>query len=686
MRTPWATGAAARVGAAGARTAAVVALALSALAGALFYHGFVGDIFCLVQLLLWALVLLLLWPGASGSLPWTIPTRSGVVWALTLWWLWLAASFVWATVFSYQLVVFWTLSALPLAFWAYRLTPWGERAWPSLGSGALALGLILAAHAAYQFFAHGWEPKSVFLDVNSFAAFLALLLLPAGGCWLAVAGRAAPAAQAVETDPPRRQAATRALLACAIAAFAFVIALTGSRGVLLALLLGAGWVLAASSRHTERRARIGFVLLIALPVLAGHLASQGKAGMRLLTLLDPQTAGFGRFLIWERTWSLIAESPWLGYGLGSFGLLFPSRQHPLDGSSGFMAHNDYLQLWLEAGLPGLLLFVGLLAAVAVRFVRLARGGGAQAERAVWLELAGITGGLVALAAHSAVNFNLYVLPSLLAAGGLLGRYHALSERLLGETPLVFDVSRFLRPAAARLVLVLAVLVPAVYWTYALAGQYLVERAEAYVAAGEYDAADRDLARAARWLPGFDGPWVARAELYRQILERAAAADAADRLALARDALDWLEEAERLNPWRHDIPYLRAKIHWRMRAALAGNRWPQTVAGDFERSIARRPRFYPARLDYALFLLEQGWPAQAYAVLEKGMAYSIVDHERLVPYLELTAAMRRRYGDPSGARALEARIAAIRAVPPEKQVLTLDQWRPFSLYRLLSGRS
>ncbi len=672
----------AKTGSKAVRSAVLIGLALAAFAAALFYHGFVGDIFCLVQLLLWALILLLLWPGAAGKEPYLIPAGSGLVLALMLWWLWVGASFAWATVFFYQLVVFWTLSALPIAFWAYRLTPSGERLWPWLAGGAMAIGLLLAGHATYQFFVHGWEPKSVLLDINSYAAFLTLLLLPAAGRWLAAwPGPRAAQGLAVAEGPLGRWTAP-GLLTFSIAVLAFAVALTGSRGVLLALFFGVGLLLVAARRHTVRRARLALLLLIALSVLAGHLATQGKTGTRLLTLLDPQAAGFGRFLIWERTWALIAESPWLGYGLGSFSLIFPSRQHPLDGSAGFMAHNDYLQLWLETGLPGLVLFLAVLATAGVRFMRAARG--AHAHCTAWIELAGITAGLAALAAHSFVNFNLYVLPSLLAAGGLLGRFHALSELLTEEAPVRFELTKYLRPPAARLALALLGLVPALYWSYALAGSYVVERAEAHAAAGDYDAADRDLVRAGRWLRGAEGPWVARAALYWEILARAPGLAQAQRLALAKDALDWLEVAERLNPWRHDIPYLRAKLYWRLRDALAASHWPQHVVQGFEQSLSRQPRFYPARLNYALFLLKRGRPEKAYLVLEKGMAYSYVDHERLVPYLELTAALRRRYGDPQGARSLEARITALRAVPPEKRVLTLDQWRPLTLYRLFGG--
>lgn len=92
-----------------------------------------------------------------------------------------------------------------------------------------------------------------------------------------------------------------------------------------------------------------------------------------------ETAGYllntasirGRVWIWSVTGSMIYDAPLLGHGLGTFGLQFPHYQAdayaetwsvPFTNNASFasLAHNDYLQIWSELGLPGLAAVAGFV--------------------------------------------------------------------------------------------------------------------------------------------------------------------------------------------------------------------------------------------------------------------------------------------------------------------------------------
>lgn len=80
----------------------------------------------------------------------------------------------------------------------------------------------------------------------------------------------------------------------------------------------------------------------------------------------------GRLLIWKITTNMIAENPFFGKGLGSFGSQYNNYQaeyfrtnqgterEKYLADNVMQVHNEYLQIWVEFGLAGLLLFFFLL--------------------------------------------------------------------------------------------------------------------------------------------------------------------------------------------------------------------------------------------------------------------------------------------------------------------------------------
>lgn len=143
----------------------------------------------------------------------------------------------------------------------------------------------------------------------------------------------------------------------ALAAMLVVSALLLLRGrrrlaALLAVVLLAAAAFAASNRIQER-------FRIAIEEMHGAATLQHYTSMGI------------RLVIWDTTWDLVRERPWLGHGLGGLAPAYAARiavKHPgeanLDqGWRSFTTtdpHNQYLFLWVEAGLAGLLAFGVLL--------------------------------------------------------------------------------------------------------------------------------------------------------------------------------------------------------------------------------------------------------------------------------------------------------------------------------------
>ena len=79
----------------------------------------------------------------------------------------------------------------------------------------------------------------------------------------------------------------------------------------------------------------------------------------------------GRLIIWRNTISIIKDKPWLGYGVGNHKLAIQkveaAQKHNYVVSD--HAHNDYLEMWSELGVFGLISYLLLFLSALVLFLK-----------------------------------------------------------------------------------------------------------------------------------------------------------------------------------------------------------------------------------------------------------------------------------------------------------------------------
>ncbi|MCA1554610.1 MAG: O-antigen ligase family protein, partial [Chloroflexi bacterium] len=144
---------------------------------------------------------------------------------------------------------------------------------------------------------------------------------------------------------------------------------------------------------------------------------------RAVVLTNENFALVDRMAHWFTAWNMFADHPWLGVGIGNYGVVYPSyglREWPF--SLGH-AHNFYLNMLAETGALGLLcyvLFVASTIGYAWWTVRRTHGTG----RAIAM---GVLGALVAVAAHNFFD-NLYVHGMNMQFAILLGILPILKDR------------------------------------------------------------------------------------------------------------------------------------------------------------------------------------------------------------------------------------------------------------------
>lgn len=219
------------------------------------------------------------------------------------------------------------------------------------------LQLALPNEAALHFYPRGdyEEPVGFFTNRNHQATFL-LCALPLTACWL-LPGR---------DEPQGLWRSASLMLAVSAALGALAVLATGSRAgaVLLPLALaatGIGWMQArgrpaASGNRALRLTAMAAGIIAALAIAVVLVALLGGDGIGQVLRRTPVFAD-NRLDFWPRVATAAAHFWPLGSGIGTF-LDAYEMLEPLEALRPLYvnhAHNDFLEIVLEAGVPGLVL-------------------------------------------------------------------------------------------------------------------------------------------------------------------------------------------------------------------------------------------------------------------------------------------------------------------------------------------
>ena len=195
------------------------------------------------------------------------------------------------------------------------------------------------------------------------------------------------------------------ILAIAFMILATAILLSQSRAGALTLILSIVSFLAilatTSSFAAKSVIRFGLVIL-----LAGGIFAVMSGSILAMRMIDVSHNLLDRIVVYKTTLRAIADRPFLGYGLGSFASVFPAYRgtefSPNDPSYDY-ADNIYLQLALESGVPGAVLFLLTMALI----VGVCMWGARQRHRNGFFPALGVAA-TVLVGCHGMVDFALQV--------------------------------------------------------------------------------------------------------------------------------------------------------------------------------------------------------------------------------------------------------------------------------------
>jgi O-antigen ligase len=280
----------------------------------------------------------------------------------------------------------------------------GEVAFGILQSG---LGLAPASFAIAD---RWYRAYGTFGQPNPFAGYLEMV-----GLWLAaLAVWSARLAQRLwvryrrvrlrgflSSGSTRRAAIAATFLASALVAGATAslsgIVLSFSRGAWLGTSAGLAIFVLLVPRGLRRSALVIGAIVLAVLAAGGWnelpaavrermtlLVSYGRPfDVRDVQLTDANWAIVERMAHWQAAWAMFLDHPLTGVGAGNFSVHFPDYSpHPLFRIARGHAHNYYLHILAELGIPGLLAYLAIFALALLLAVRVWRTRPNEFDRAL----------------------------------------------------------------------------------------------------------------------------------------------------------------------------------------------------------------------------------------------------------------------------------------------------------------
>ena len=616
-----------------------LAFVICAFTSSLFFNGF--DI----RFFLLSFILLLGWLFVIGLRVYSNGFHSGNMLlpiSILLFWLWLGINIFFSQVYYLSVVNFWWVGIFPLMFLAYSSTTHKDEFWKHLFPALIIIATALCLYALYQMYVLHMPPRATFFNRNSLAALINLLLLPLLAFLL---------------NSNKKSHIYAAVVSVFL--FTLVLGLINSRAALLAFILGLVLLLVLTYRQLDKKRLllVGAVIVTAfisaqlLFDFAPRITGTGTTD-RLLTLQNTQSAGHPRFVIWQPAWDLFLQHRWTGIGLGTYFLAIPPFLHPDDHSAGFYVHNDYLQIALETGIPGLFLLVLILLATLIRFISVLQSNSREEIHRV--ETVALFAALLTIAFHSVFSYNLYVMPVMFITGLLLGRFNQLVDLLTVRQFVVRTPANVFRPSFYYSLLIVSACTLAAYFLSIGVAHHYQQQAYRLAGHNQLKAAHRAFQLAQKFAPLGDSAFYADADLLRK---SAMVLTEQPKLAkgLLVEAQTLLARAEKLNPLRPQTPYIRGLVL----EQISPDR-PNTIIQSYITALERNPRFLPARTSLARYLIDHDQQDLAQRYLWEGLAYS---YRQLSPayleLLEMNLTMANQSGNHKLATALSKMLVKAR---------------------------
>lgn len=196
--------------------------------------------------------------------------------------------------------------------------------------------------------------SGTFVNSNSFGCYLGMALIAAIAVAFADRRPRRPRDDEEEDDNPLIAWLTGTRILLLALAFLFLggLLISGSRGAFAATTVsGLALLLLLRQGRWQSRTQMGRTVLVSLLFAAAAGLIAGGAMIHKFSTL-PSADSTNRLVIWAVSFDAVAQSPWLGWGLGSYPDIYTILQPDRIAQINDKAHSTPIETIVELGIPG----------------------------------------------------------------------------------------------------------------------------------------------------------------------------------------------------------------------------------------------------------------------------------------------------------------------------------------------
>jgi len=514
---------------------------------------------------------------------------------------WCFLTVFWSDIPATSLIHAISIGAAITGFYCYFVISHTALSWQRIFETIIATGLMLVAISLVQLFSGIDTPNSLFINPNTFSAYLNLIILPTVGYFL------------ISTRPAKSQ-----FLAVSIFLLVYSQAATLSRGASLGQYMGLAMI------YFVGRGEINTIKLkqfLATYLSALLLASLTTSSVSRFFSDEVVSRSDGRWDIWLGSINLLSDTPWYGSGVGTYWLLYPPYRLFSDIAGGQNPHNDYLQYLIEAGIPGLALLVLLMGFIAYSWWKYISNRKNESNKKI--EATALMAGITAIGFHSLFTFNLGNFSILFLIGLLLGRFVFIT----GQTKSIIFLDQLsIRKSIFSLTLASATVILLSYFTLISTSVFFHSKARTAYSEGKMTKADKFNSMSLSLYPYNDRAHLLYALIYKNIIKNIAELPKEKRLQFYNQAIEHIKEARKINSLRPNSYFIQAQLIEEA-PDLAGFNWRMEASQWYQQSLKADPRFILAIKGLANFYLTQNDIERASTTIYLALRYQYPGHIR-----------------------------------------------------------